>query len=118
MEHVTICRLWGLLLQDNYSHPSFHDLVAKQPPLTEADARLVDDLARSRCQCLLSVDDSYAAIDATLHELGLGSTLEIVKITDPATKKLVPALRHALTDDELAHKIPGTTCDLKHKMKK
>ena len=55
----------------NYSHPSFHDLVAKQPPLTEADARLVDDLARSRCQCLLSVDDSYAAIDATLHELGV-----------------------------------------------
>ena len=37
-------------------------LVAKQPPITDADAVLIDDLARRRCQCLMSVDDANAAI--------------------------------------------------------
>merc|ERR1719450_1696050 len=34
------------------------------------DATLIDDLARSRCQCLMSVDDAYAAIVAKVEELG------------------------------------------------
>ena len=40
----------------NWSTPLFHNLIARQPPLTDADAVLIDDLARSRCQSLLSVD--------------------------------------------------------------
>ena len=55
----------------NYSDPSFHELIASQPPFTPTDARLIDDLARSRCQCLLSVDDSHAAIDAAVTALGV-----------------------------------------------
>ena len=44
----------------NYTSPLFHNLVARQPPLTEKDAFSIDNLARKRCQTLLSVDDSYA----------------------------------------------------------
>ena len=55
----------------NYSDPSFHELIASQPPFTPTDARLIDDLARSRCQCLLSVDDGHAAIDAAVTALGV-----------------------------------------------
>ena len=54
----------------NHTHPSFHELVAKQPPLTAADAELIDELARRRCQSLLSVDDAHAAIVRALKELG------------------------------------------------
>ena len=54
----------------NWTHSSFHQLVAAQPPLTDADAILIDDLARRRCQTLLSVDDAHAALVATVKELG------------------------------------------------
>eukprot|EP01065_Artemidia_motanka_P029313 TRINITY_DN35454_c0_g1_i1.p1 TRINITY_DN35454_c0_g1~~TRINITY_DN35454_c0_g1_i1.p1 ORF type:complete len:616 (+),score=241.61 TRINITY_DN35454_c0_g1_i1:79-1926(+) len=54
----------------NYSSPLFHNLVARQPPLDAADVEAIDDLARKRCQSLLSVDDSYAAIHAAVAELG------------------------------------------------
>lgn len=37
------------------------------------DAALVDELARSRCQCLLSVDDSHAGILAAVDRLGLSN---------------------------------------------
>jgi len=55
----------------NHSNAGFHELVARQPPLTDADAVLIDDLARRRCQCLLSVDDAHAALVATIKDLGL-----------------------------------------------
>lgn len=34
----------------NHSNDGFHELVARQPPLTDTDALLIDDLARRRCQ--------------------------------------------------------------------
>ena len=55
----------------NYSDPSFHELVARQPPLTADDEVLIDDLARRRCQCLMSVDDAHAAIVQATKELGV-----------------------------------------------
>ena len=61
----------------NHTHPSFHELIARQPPLTEADATLIDELARRRCQTLLSVDDAHAAIIATLKELGKFDNSEV-----------------------------------------
>lgn len=54
----------------NWTHPSFHQLVAAQPPLTHDDEILVDDLARRRCQTLLSVDDANAALVAAVKEVG------------------------------------------------
>ena len=53
----------------NHSNSGFHALVAEQPPLTATDARLTDELSRSRCQCLLSVDDLHAAILHAVSEL-------------------------------------------------
>jgi len=55
----------------NWTHPGFHKLIAKQPPLTAADGALIDGLARRRCQTLLSVDDAHAALVTTVKELGL-----------------------------------------------
>eukprot|EP00041_Stephanoeca_diplocostata_P020019 m.439189 g.439189 ORF g.439189 m.439189 type:complete len:310 (+) comp21448_c0_seq8:671-1600(+) len=46
----------------NYSSPLFHNLVARQPPLDASDAASIDELARKRCQTLLSVDDSYVGM--------------------------------------------------------
>ena len=55
----------------NWSTPLFHNLVSRQPPLTKADAAGIDQLARKRCQTLLSVDDSYVEIHAAVAALGL-----------------------------------------------
>ena len=44
--------------------------MARQPTLSAVDATLIDDLARRRCQCLLSVDDAHAALVNTLKKLG------------------------------------------------
>ena len=60
----------------NWSTPLFHDVIAEQPPLTDTDAELIDLLARSRCQCLLSVDDAYAGIVEALDTVDKGSTRE------------------------------------------
>ena len=49
----------------------FHELIASQPPLTASEASDIDALARLRCQCLMSVDDSYAQIYQTLEDLGI-----------------------------------------------
>ena len=57
--------------QYNYTDKGFHELVARQPPLTEADGILIDDLARRRCQCLMSVDDAHAAIVQATKDLGV-----------------------------------------------
>lgn len=54
----------------NYTNDGFHELVARQPPLTAADAILIDDLARRRCQTLLSVDDANAALVAAVKGVG------------------------------------------------
>ena len=45
----------------NWTNDGFHELVAAQPPISHDDAILIDDLARRRCQTLLSVDDAHAA---------------------------------------------------------
>ena len=55
----------------NYSSPLFHNLVSRQPPLDDKDAANIDELARKRCQTLLSVDDTYAEIVAKLEQLGV-----------------------------------------------
>ena len=55
----------------NYSSPLFHNLVARQPPLTATDAMTIDELARKRCQTLLSVDDSYSELVAFIDGLNL-----------------------------------------------
>ena len=55
----------------NYTAPGFHELVARQPPLTHDDEILIDDLARRRCQCLMSVDDAHAAIVQATKDLGV-----------------------------------------------
>lgn len=55
----------------NWSTPLFHAQVSGQPPFTDVDATLIDQLARSRCQCLLSVDDAYAAIHQATVRLGV-----------------------------------------------
>ena len=55
----------------NYTAPGFHELVARQPPLTQDDEILIDDLARRRCQCLMSVDDAHAAIVQATKDLGV-----------------------------------------------
>ena len=54
----------------NWTHPGFHELVKNQPPLTQDDAVLIDDLARRRCQTLMSVDDAHARLVETVKELG------------------------------------------------
>ena len=54
----------------NHSNDGFHALIADQPPLTATDATLTDQLTRSRCQCLLSVDDAHAAILSAVQQLG------------------------------------------------
>ena len=54
----------------NYTNDGFHELVARQPPLSRADEILIDDLARRRCQTLLSVDDANAALVAAVKEIG------------------------------------------------
>jgi hypothetical protein len=46
----------------NWTNDGFHNLVRLQPPLTDNDGLLIDDLARRRCQALLSVDDANAAL--------------------------------------------------------
>lgn len=55
----------------NWSNSGFHQLVAAQPPLSEADGVLIDGLARRRCQTLLSIDDAYAALVQTVKDLGV-----------------------------------------------
>ena len=55
----------------NYTAPGFHELVARQPPLTHDDEILIDDLARRRCQCLMSVDDAHAGIVEATKALGV-----------------------------------------------
>eukprot|EP00730_Choanoeca_flexa_P004007 TRINITY_DN11568_c0_g1_i7.p1 TRINITY_DN11568_c0_g1~~TRINITY_DN11568_c0_g1_i7.p1 ORF type:complete len:388 (+),score=44.17 TRINITY_DN11568_c0_g1_i7:39-1202(+) len=74
----------------NYSDPSFHELVSRQPPLNQTEADDIDQLARLRCQCLLSVDDAHLALYEKLEELGqlnkstgsslptMGTTLAII----------------------------------------
>ena len=52
----------------NHSNAGFHALVATQPPISDVDATLIDDLARRRCQCLLSVDDAHAALVVAVKE--------------------------------------------------
>lgn len=54
----------------NYTSPLFHNLVARQPALDDDDAIAIDELARRRCQTLLSVDDSYAGIYEAVKALG------------------------------------------------
>mmetsp|Transcript_17366 Transcript_17366/g.51358 ORF Transcript_17366/g.51358 Transcript_17366/m.51358 type:complete len:434 (+) Transcript_17366:107-1408(+) len=54
----------------NYTGPGFHQLVAAQPPLTHDDEVLIDDLARRRCQTLLSIDDAYATLVETVKAVG------------------------------------------------
>jgi len=49
----------------------FHELVSCQPYYTEADAKVVDALARNRCRTLLTVDDAYAAIYQALADTGV-----------------------------------------------
>jgi hypothetical protein len=71
--YADACPGYKPLIFPNYNHTNdkYHELIAKQPPMTTVDAELVTQLARSRCQCLLSVDDSNAAIlDVVEHELG------------------------------------------------
>lgn len=48
----------------------FHNLIARQPPFSQQDIEGIDALAKKRCQCLLSVDDSYAEIIDTVDQLG------------------------------------------------
>ena len=60
----------------NWSTPLFHDVIAQQPPLTAIDEEHIDLLARSRCQCLLSVDDAYAGISTALDTVGKGGQRE------------------------------------------
>tara|TARA_B110000208_G_scaffold47888_2_gene63402 strand:+ start:93 stop:1334 length:1242 start_codon:yes stop_codon:yes gene_type:complete len=54
----------------NYTNDGFHELVRFQPPLSHDDEILIDDLARRRCQTLLSVDDANAALVAAVKEVG------------------------------------------------
>ena len=54
----------------NYTNDGFHELVAKQPPLSAADGILIDDLARIRCQCLMSVDDAHAGLVEAVKKAG------------------------------------------------
>lgn len=55
----------------NWSTPLFHELISGQPPLSDHEADLIDDLARLRCQCLMSVDDAHAALYQKLVDLGV-----------------------------------------------
>jgi len=66
----------------NWTHPSFHELVAYQPPLTSDDEILIDDLARRRCQTLLSVDDAHARLVTTVKDLGLWNNTYFVISSD------------------------------------
>lgn len=54
----------------NWTNDGFHELVARQPPLTHDDEILIDDLARRRCQTLMSVDDAHAALVGAVKGLG------------------------------------------------
>ena len=54
----------------NHTNEGFHELVRSQPPLTSSDAILIDDLARRRCQCLMSVDDAHASLVASVQKAG------------------------------------------------
>mmetsp|Transcript_59848 Transcript_59848/g.165550 ORF Transcript_59848/g.165550 Transcript_59848/m.165550 type:complete len:558 (+) Transcript_59848:34-1707(+) len=53
-----------------WSTPEFHNLVSRQPPFNAQDVQAIDLLARKRCQSLLSVDDSYAAIHEAIGVMG------------------------------------------------
>ncbi|EGD81213.1 hypothetical protein PTSG_11248 [Salpingoeca rosetta] len=57
----------------NYSTPLFHELISKQAPFVEEEARAIDALARLRCQCLLSVDDAHAQLLSVLEDLGVAN---------------------------------------------
>ena len=66
----SLCVISPRLPNYNWTHPGFHELVKNQPPLTQDDAVLIDDLARRRCQTLMSVDDAHARLVETVKELG------------------------------------------------
>eukprot|EP01043_Picozoa_sp_COSAG02_P019838 COSAG02_NODE_966_length_15587_cov_19.602376_12_plen_304_part_00 len=55
----------------NWTNSGYHELIAKQPPLSAADAVLVDDFARRRCQCLMSVDDAHEGLVEEAKRLGV-----------------------------------------------
>lgn len=54
----------------NWTNDGYHELVRYQPPITADESILVDDLARRRCQTLLSVDDAHASLVAAVKEVG------------------------------------------------
>ena len=74
----------------NWSTPLFHNLVSRQPPLTVQDAETIDDLARKRCQTLLSVDDSYAGIVAEIESLNLAHKTYYLVSSDHGCEMLRP----------------------------
>eukprot|EP00937_MAST-01D_sp_MAST-1D-sp2_P000049 g49.t1 len=92
----------------NHTGPGFLELVAKQPPLTDDDARLIDELARRRCQCLLSVDDAHAQIVAALKQLGKFDTTFFIVSSDHGYNlghHRIPSNKFLLYDHAL--RIPG-----------
>eukprot|EP00730_Choanoeca_flexa_P004006 TRINITY_DN11568_c0_g1_i4.p1 TRINITY_DN11568_c0_g1~~TRINITY_DN11568_c0_g1_i4.p1 ORF type:complete len:512 (+),score=86.63 TRINITY_DN11568_c0_g1_i4:39-1574(+) len=84
----------------NYSDPSFHELVSRQPPLNQTEADDIDQLARLRCQCLLSVDDAHLALYEKLEELG-----QLNKSTYNLGNHRLPSNKFLLYDHSL--RIPG-----------
>ena len=77
----------------NYTAPGFHELVARQPPLTHDDEILIDDLARRRCQCLMSVDDAHAAIVQATKALGVFEKTYFIISSDHVRTCTLCALR-------------------------
>ena len=57
-------------------------MIWKQP-LTHDDEILIDDLARRRCQCLLSVDDAHAAIVEAVKALGVFEKTYLPLLSSP-----------------------------------
>ena len=66
----------------NWTNDGFHELVRSQPPLTGADEILIDDLARRRCQTLLSVDDANAALVQAVKDVGAWNNTYFVVSSD------------------------------------
>lgn len=76
----------------NWTAPGFHELIARQPPLTDSDALLIDDFARRRCQCLMSVDDAHAAIVAETKAMGVFDKTYFVITSDHGYNLGVPPI--------------------------
>jgi N-acetylglucosamine-6-sulfatase len=66
----------------NLSRPDHHWLVRSQPPLTDEEARMVDELYVSRLKTLLSVDDLVEELVLTLELLGVLDNTYIVFTSD------------------------------------